>query len=46
MGCVRETSQFKKISQHGMCKRNSPDLKKKANIGCVRETSYIKRKSA
>ena len=44
MGCVRETPH-KKQSQHGMCKRNSTDLKKEANMGCVRETAHIKTKS-
>ena len=39
MGCVRETPQIK-LSQHGMCNRNSPEKKKKErNTGCVRETS-------
>ena len=29
-----------------MCKRNSPNLRKEANMGCVRETAHIKTKSA
>ena len=37
MGCVRETPQIKNRSQHGMCKRNSPQ-KSKACMGWVRET--------
>ena len=44
MGCVRETTQIKKRSQHGMCKRNSPH-KNKVSMGCVRETPQIKKTS-
>ena len=48
MGCVRDSPEMekkkKKKSQHGMCKRNSPD-KIEANTGCVRETSHIKIRS-
>ena len=43
MGCVRETPQTKKRSQHGMCKRNCPH-KNKVSLGCVRETTHIKKK--
>ena len=52
-GCVRETLQknkknknIKKISQLGMCKRNSPHTKNKASVGCVRETPQLKMKPA
>ena len=58
-GCVRETPQIKKLIkiQHGMCYRNSPDLKKKSkkkkkkkkkkkSLGCVRETLHRKIKPA
>ena len=34
---VRETPQIYFLSQHGMCKRNSPK-KDQASVGCVRET--------
>ena len=44
MGCVRETPQIKKRSQHGMCKTNSPH-KNKVSMGCVRETPQIKKKA-
>ena len=37
------TLKRKRESQHGMCKRNSPD-KNEANTGCVRETPQIKMK--
>ena len=33
---------MKKRSQHGMCKRNSPD-KNEAGMGCGRETPQIKK---
>ena len=39
-GCVRETPQINKNkikkSQHGKCKRNSPQ-KSKSKMGCVRK---------
>ncbi len=44
MGCVRETPQIKKRSQHGMCKRNCPH-KNKVSMGCVRETPQIKKEA-
>ena len=44
MGCVRETPQIKKRSQHGMCKTNSPH-KNKVSMGCVRETPQIKKRN-
>ena len=45
MGCVRETPQIKKRSQHGIWKRNCAH-KNKVSMGCVRETAHIKTKSA
>ena len=47
--CVTETPHIKNKtkqktrSQHGKCKRNSPD-KCETNTGCVRETPKIKKK--
>ena len=39
-----------KKNEHGMCKRNSPDEKRKekneASTGCVRKTPHIKMKAA
>ena len=43
MGCVRETPQIKKRSQHGMCKRNSPH-KNKVSMVCKRNSPDIKKK--
>ena len=45
-GCVRETPKIKKKrSQHGICKRNSPD-KNEGRSGYAREIPHIKTKSA
>ena len=41
----KEKKKEEKKSQHGTCKRKSPQ-KIKANKGCVRETPTIKMKSA
>ena len=44
MGCVRETRQIKKRTQHGMFRRNSPH-ENKVSMGCVRETPQIKKEA-